>query len=176
MKHIEEARERFKDTVDTTTNTKTDQFRRCVRYLKRWNDVCIPREMDSKPSGLAWALLAAKHLQVSHQVDGKPDDRKALYYLARQLADTPGRIVARKPSPEYEDILQSLSNSDMDELKGRLNDLAEVLSFADNHKDPVDACKMLRGVFGNDYPVPSLEDTGKGTKAPAIITSSPSAA
>jgi hypothetical protein len=68
-----------------------------------------------------------------------------------------------------------LSDDDMNALKQRFASLAEALRQAGTTVDPVRACELLRSQFGDDFPVPTPEDSGKKTKAPAIITSSASA-
>jgi hypothetical protein len=173
IEHVNEAREPYEGTEDNAT--KTDQFRRCVRDLRRWNDVAIPYEDRSKPTGLALVLLAIKHLQPAYTWDGKSDDRLALEQLAGAAANTYGRIVAKKPTPEYEDMFGRLSDKQMDELKGRFKTLYDTLVAADKEKDPRKACKLLQQVFGDDFPVPPEEDTAEKTRGPAIVTTSVSA-
>ena len=114
IEHVNNAREAYEGTEDNAT--KTDQFRRGVRDLRRWNDVAIPYEDKGKPTGLALVLLAIKHLQPTLTWDGKSDDRLALERLAWAAANIYGRIVAEKPTPEYEDLFGRLSDTQMDEL------------------------------------------------------------
>lgn len=170
---VEEKRKPYKDTQDDAT--KTDQFRRVVRDLKRWNDVAIPKESEDKPTGLALVLLCAQHLKPTLTAAGKSDDLKALLLVATAAANTVGRIVLKKPTPEYDDVMAKLSNKAMDELKSRFAELAQVLEKAGKEPDPVVACKLLRKVFGEDFPVPVAEETAKRTAAPAIVPSSTSA-
>lgn len=172
--YVKNARQPFAGTEDNTT--KTDQFRRVVRYLRRWNDVAIPRESKSKPTGLAFVLLVAQQLLYSRmRWDGQPDDRRALEDLATLAANTVGRLVAQKPTPEYEDMFARLSDDDMEELKERFRTMAAALRAAETEVDPVEACRILSQVFGDDFPVPKPEDTASRTIAPAIVTSSSSA-
>jgi Second Messenger Oligonucleotide or Dinucleotide Synthetase domain len=164
----------FADTEDNAT--KTDQFRRCVRALRRWNDFQIPYESDAKPTGLALVLLAIlRNLSKSVFLDGRPDDRSSLAVFARSVANTLGRVQASKPTPEYEEMFGRLTNDDMSAFKTRMGILADALEFAGQTVDPVKACERLVEVFGEDFPVPEKEDTGKRTAAPAIVTSSSSA-
>jgi hypothetical protein len=108
-------------------------------------------------------------------LDRRPDDRKALEDLCRKAFQIDGRIIARKPTPEYEDMFGRVTDHQMQQLKKRFKDLSETLVAADRAADPVEACKLLQAVFGKDFPVPEPEDTGRKTKAPAIIVSSTSA-
>lgn len=172
LDHVKKARDPYMGTEDAT---QTDQFRRSVRYLKRWNDVALPVERRDKPTGLAFTLLCCDRLSPRKTISLESDDRAALAALARNAANTFGRIVARKPTPEYEDVFERLSDDEMTKLKDRLTVLADTLDEAGREADPVEACKKLRRVFGDDFPVPDPEDTGKKSSAPAIITSSSSA-
>lgn len=173
LKCIKDAREPFEQLVDSATNT--DQFRRIVRYLKRWNDEQIPTESCDKPTGLGFTLLCRDRLKPMPTWDGISDDRKALRDLASSAQSQLGRIHSYKPTPEFEDLFGRLSDTAMEKLKTRFGDMKSALDYADDEPDPVKACERLYRVFGRDFPVPKPSDTGKKTSAPAIITSSYSA-
>ncbi|MBI4455142.1 MAG: hypothetical protein HY644_04505 [Acidobacteria bacterium] len=173
LEYIRNARKSFEGTEDS--RTKTDQLRRVVRYLKRWYDVAIPIESDAKPTGLAFLLLAIAHLSPTKFWDGVSDDRAALFSLANCATNVGARISIRKPTPEYEDVFGKLSEREMSDLKDQFRTMAKALNEANRETDPVVACKLLQAVFGDDFPVPDPEDTGKKTAAPAIVTSSSSA-
>ena len=173
IEYVRDARRPFQGTEDVATGT--DQFRRVVRYLRRANDLRIPRESPSKPTGLAFVLLCRDKLQPSVAWDGQPDDRTALESLATLASGTFGRIIANKPTPEYEDMYARLNDEEMNDLKSWFSNIASVLRDAHVAADPVQACKKLVAVFGDDFPVPEPEDTGRKASAPAIVTSSSSA-
>jgi hypothetical protein len=173
LEHVKTARKAYEGTEDS--RTKTDQLRRVVRYLKRWYDEAIPKESDAKPTGLAFLLLAIEKLSPTYALDGSADDRTALRTLARNASGLSGRLVAYKPTPEYEDMFGKLSDDDMDALKDRFQEMVDALDKAKAETDPAKACEALRKVFGSDFPVPEPEDTAKKTAAPAIVTSSSSA-
>ncbi|MFO0806456.1 MAG: nucleotidyltransferase [Gemmataceae bacterium] len=156
LDYVNNYRENFKDTGDGAT--QTDQFRRCVRCLRRWNDERMPYESDNKPAGLAYVLLSIQRGLYKHVFsDGRPDDRAALTALTRTLAQTYGRLQAKKPTPEYEDILARLDEKSMTSLKTDLGKLADALDAAGRETDVVQACKMLRKEFGDDFPIPPAE-------------------
>jgi len=173
LEHVDNARAQYDGTQDN--ETKTDQFRRCVRYLRRWDDVAMPKECSAKPSGLAYVLLGIQKLRPARFFNGDADDRTALKALSDSAANTFGRLVATKPTPEYEDMFRRLSDEEMTAIKDRFRKLSDALRDADQEPDPVKACKLLRELFGPDFPVPAPEDTGKKTFGPAILTSSSSA-
>ena len=175
LEYVNDYRQDFEDTEDSAT--QTDQYRRCIRYLRRWNDVCMPFEHDSKPCGLAFVILGIQRgLTRTVFLDGRPDDRGALEDFTRSVAQTPGRLVAAKPTPEYEDMFAPLSDSQMEQFKERFGALADALQETGETSDPVKACEILQeDVFGDDFPVPTPEETARQTQAPAIVTSSSSA-
>ena len=178
VQHVVDARKPFADTKDT--GTQTDQFRRVVRYLKRWNDRAIPFESKNRPSGIALVLLTERHLSGPRTTwDGLSDDRSALEQVAYAATNTIGRISIRKPTPEYEDIFGSISDNEMNKLKERFGKLHTALVDAKNAADVETASKRLREVFGDDFPCPDPEDSkkehAKKTSAPAVISSASSA-
>lgn len=173
VEYVNRAREAYTETEDN--KTKTDQFRRCVRALRRWNDICIPYEDKAKPTGLSLVLLAINHMTCTTSWDGKSDDRLALENLSYIVANTIGRIIAKKPTPEYEDMFSRLTDKEMDDLKQRFKELNQALVDANNKTNIHDACLRLQEVFGDDFPVPEKEDSAKKTQGPAIVTSSVSA-
>ena len=170
---VEQVMKRFKGTEDSVT--QTNQFRRIVRYLRRWSDEAMPKESHDKPSGLAFVLLAEKHLRPTKTWNGEPDDLTALHALASSLSSVYGRLEAKKPTPEYDDVLAKVSEEAMKDWKARLGHLASDLSRAAIKADPVKACELVKKHLGRDFPVPTPEETGKKTSAPAIVTSSSSA-
>ena len=176
--HVAEARKPFSDTKETAT--QTDQFRRVVRYLKRWNDRAMPYESRDKPSGIALVLLTEKYLpSPCIKWDGTSDDLGALEQVANAAENTLGRISIKKPTPEYEDLYAGISEKGMTDLKKRFGDLRKALVDARQAADVQTACKRLKEVFGDDFPCPDSEGGGKEeakkTAAPAVISSASSA-
>jgi hypothetical protein len=158
----------------TEGNTGIDQFRRTVRYLKRWGDVRSPGDAKGKPTGLAYTLLASKELACTQAFDGTPDDATALSNMT-ESASKSFRISAKKPTPEYEDMFERLDNSQMELFKRDLKTLADTIRAAQDEPDPHDACSLLVAVLGTDFPVPPKGSGGKRTSSPAIVPSSSSA-
>ncbi len=173
VQHVLDLRQPFANTED---GTQTDQFRRVVRYLKRWNDIALPFESNDKPSGLALVLLCGDLLRSpSQRWDGESNDLDALIRVARTAGNSSGRIVAIKPTPEGEDMFGRLSDAAMDSLKRRFQRLATSLEQATNHPEVHIACDLLARQLGDDFPIPSAAREARRSTAPAVITSSSSA-
>lgn len=168
------------------------QFRRVIRYLKRWKDIKYSDSGNSKPTGIALTCTAYHWLSPNKtlvdvtankyeyndlkclvdfvsSVIGKfyqvwdQDSGKSFYRLAVQL-----------PVAPYSDLYEKMTNKQMEKFKEKLESLQAVLKAADNEVDPVEACKMLKVELGDDFPVPPPEDTAKA-KSVAITTISSSA-
>ena len=147
---INNAREKFKTTK---VNGGPDQLQRITRYLKRWNDVAIPKESKSKTFGLAILLLVIDKLHFSvTYINGGSDDLKALINVTSAAKTVLGRISIYKPTPEYEDVFGKLTDTAMDSLKKRFSDLYDALCDSQEESDEEKACKLLQKHFGDDFP------------------------
>jgi hypothetical protein len=178
VQHVQDARKPFADTKDIAT--QTDQFRRVVRYLKRWNDRAMPFESKDKPSGIALVLLTEQLLKSPKtNWDGISDDRAALEQVAQAAENNVGRISIAKPTPEHEDLFGGISAKGMTDLKRRFGELCKALVDSKNASDVPTACKRLREVFGDDFPCPDpdggKQEEARKTSAPAVISSASSA-
>jgi Second Messenger Oligonucleotide or Dinucleotide Synthetase domain len=170
LKHVYDAMKNFEETDDAAT--KTNQFRRLVRYLHRWDDVAMPRESAAKPCGLAFVLLVKKYVPYKVLSGGKPDDLSALINLANAVSNSLGNISVTKPTPEYEDLFGGLTATQMVQLKTRFINLAKSLTQAKSEADEKKACQILKKEFGEDFPVP--DDVRESLLAAAFTSSGPS--
>jgi len=168
--------------------TDRDQFRRIVRYLKRWKDENFSTDGNAAPRGIGLTILAYDHLQPSYadDFDHDADDLEALRILVRAALSrfayvwdnaeqkSVRRLAVTLPVEPWNNLFERMTNCQMEDFEHRLKDLLEALDAAAVEVDPVDACQHLQGVFGADFPVPSKEETAK-MLAPAIVSSSSSA-
>ena len=164
------------------------QFRRTVRYLKRWKDEKFPSDGNTAPIGIGITVAAYDELQPTYAdiVAGKPDDLLALCKLIEAILNRFApvwdeddqkwikRLEVTLPIEPWSDLFEQMTNKQMVELEAKLITLLEALNVAIEDVDPVEACKNLQKVFGDDFPVPEKEETGK-KHAPAIVSSSSSA-
>lgn len=163
------------------------QFRRVVRYLKRWKDVKFTGDGNAAPLGIALTVLAYDHLvpTVSDSFTGVADDHSALRKLVKavlgrfetRLSQEKGsyrRLVVTLPVEPWNDLFEHMSDRQIEDFEGKLARLRDALDEAADAVDPVEACKKLRRQFGDDFPVPEKSETAK-QQSRAIITSSVSA-
>ncbi len=168
--------------------TDRDQFRRIVRYLKRWKSHNFPRDGHAAPLGIGLTVTAYDDLQpkYSDTFAKTPDDLKALRDLVRAILNrfttvwhwdelkSVRRLSVELPVQPYSGLFEQMTDKQMEAFEEKLKKLKEALDAADDEVDPVEACKKLQKVFGSDFPVPEPKDTGK-RHAPAIVSSSSSA-
>jgi hypothetical protein len=161
------------------------QFRRLVRYLKRWRDLKFTDGGNSAPIGLVLTILAMEMLP-TFGFDGKPRDLDALSGTVDRILDRfrldfyeseqewAERLVVTLPVKPGGDLLVNMTNLQMGTFKERLTALKTALDEAWATVDARTACQALQRQFGDDFPVPDPEATAK-KNAPAIVSSSLSA-
>lgn len=163
------------------------QFRRVVRYLKRWKDENFAGDGHVAPLGIGLTVATYDDLEVTYadEAAGKPDDLRALHTLVGKIlarfALTPDatgklgrRLVVKLPVEPWNDLFAQMTNAQMEELEAKAKTLRSALATAIAEVDPHEACKGLRAVFGADFPIPEQEETAK-KHAPAIVSSGNSA-
>ena len=167
-----------------------EQFRRCLRYLKRWKDLKFTSDGNAAPVGIGLTIAAYNWFYPKQKVvdayagKTRADDMAALldfvdamYRNFRSVChdgEWVERLEAKLPVVPYGDVFEKMSDLHMGQFKEKLQRLAGVLGEATKEADPVEACKKLQKVFGDDFPVPEKDDTGD-ERGPAIITGSQSA-
>lgn len=173
------------------SGSRRDQFRRVVRTLKRWKDVNFSDAGNEAPLGVALTACAYHGLQnratdpfaVSFE---DPDDRAALLDLVdwirgqiRPAFDAERGCASRTlsvslPTDPYNDLFDRMTYRQTEKLEAKLDALRCALVDADALVDPVEACRALRSVLGDDFPVPAQQDTARATR-PAFSRSGSSA-
>jgi len=168
------------------------QFRRVIRYLKRWKDIKFTDGGNSKPTGIA-LTCAAYHWLSPNKTLADVTANKYEYNDLKCLIDFVSsvigkfyqvwdqdsgkyiyRLTVQLPVDPYCDLCEKMTNKQMEKFKEKLETLQAVLKAAENEVDPVEACKKLKAEFGDDFPVPPPEETAKA-KSVAITTTSSSA-
>jgi hypothetical protein len=173
------------------TDDGSKQFRRIVRFMKRWKDVQFRSEGNAAPRGIALTVGVQSFLSLPVYQDPLTaatfDDLAALRILVDamlanftyQVYDDDEeqwyqRIRVYLPVEPRNDLLARMSNKQMESFHVRLEELRDALIAAAGAVDPRAACIILQKEFGEDFPVPPEEDTAK--KLPRAIVSSSSSA
>ncbi len=159
-----------------------EQFRRCIRYLKRWKDIHFKSTGDAAPTGIAITALALKYFQPNKEEDYTAN--KVYYNDLRALRDFVNGILnsftwlvdisIKLPVTPFNDLFEKMSDNQKADLKIKLKKLNEVLDGAINGIDPHEDAKNIQEFLGGDFPVPNKKDTAQNRPKP-FITSSHSA-
>lgn len=166
--------------TDRFNDEDANQYRRCIRYLKRWRDVQFS---TGAPLSIALTVLAYKWFSPhSDWASGKYIDLKALrnwvvemlnnFQTTTNSEGTTQRLQVMLPVDPYSDLMEGMSNKQMDTFKTNLTALRDALDEAEKEELPEEACKILRKQFGDDFPVPEKDDTAKSARAPFVTTGS----
>lgn len=167
-----------------------EQFRRIIRYLKRWKDYRFRTEGNYAPVGIGLTINVLSFFTPKFDsFNGSPLDMQALLIVVRALCNSfrnawheengerklGRRIEAIMPVEPRDDVYDRISNNQMESLESKMNALKDALENAIREPDPHEAAKLMRTHFGDGFPVPDPGDHAKKTKSPAIVTSSSSA-
>ncbi len=154
------------DTYEDNGSDQRRQFRRCVRYLKRWR--------NHKYVGIhSIGLTMAAYHWLEPDVDTQNDGEVLLDLIKTILSnfDYFGRLSINLPITPGSDLLKSVNDEDMATIKERFETLRDNLQSAVNEPDAHEASKTLRKSFGDDFPVVDKTDKAKkSNQAPYVST------
>ena len=160
-------RQGFISLVDKKqTGEDSVQFRRVIRYLKRWKDENFSDEGHAAPTGLSLTVAAYYSFSPRKSVEyytGKVtyDDLDATLWVARWILNnfsqvwdlsnnryTP-RIKLKFPCDPYDDVFEKMTNQQMIEFHQTLSQLISDLEQAKASGSP----SLLKRAFGKDFPL-----------------------
>ncbi|MDY7230250.1 nucleotidyltransferase [Hyalangium rubrum] len=140
------------------------QFRRVIRYLKRWKDEHFSNEGRAAPSGLSLTVAAYRWFapKKSSTYQGvEYDDLAATTALVGAMRQnfqttwdlTLGRSIHRLSlqftHAPHDDVLARMTNQQMEEFYGRIEKLSGWLEDARKRQ----SAEPLQRAFGSDFPV-----------------------
>lgn len=161
----------FTDTYDLA------QYRRCIRYLKRWRQVQFS---SGAPLSIALTVAAQKWFKPYFEMSGKAGDLQAMLNWVNailgqfQWASANGsshlRLAVTLPVIPYGDLMGWMTEGQMSTVKAKFEVLRDALQKALDEELPEDACKVLNKQFGDDFTVPEKAATARAVGAPVIGT------
>ncbi|MGX9773179.1 nucleotidyltransferase domain-containing protein [Janthinobacterium aestuarii] len=153
------------------------QYRRCIRYLKRWRQVQFA---SGAPLSIALTVAAQKWFKPHFETSGKAGDLQAMLnwvnaILAQfQWTSTDGsfyqRLAVTLPVTPYCDLMEWMTEGQMSTVKSKFEVLRDALQDAYDEELPEDACKVLKKQFGDDFMVPEKAATARAVVPPVIST------
>lgn len=155
------------------------QFKRTIRYMKRWKDFKFSNTKDGRPTGIALTSLAYKgftpYTKESFTGNLQVDDLKAVTEFVKFILGEfdlfTDKISTKLPVPPHNNLFEKMTDVQMKNFKKKLEDLKSALLDADAEPDTHEACKILKGQFGDDFPVPPKEETGQSRRKAVAGTS-----
>jgi hypothetical protein len=148
------------------------QFKRIIRYMKKWKDVCFTSSGGSRPPSVGITVAAVDLFspkQTYNSLSGvyKYDDLLALKGFVNNFKskfclrwDTDREeylytIEYNLPVTPYRNIFSKMSNGQMNSFYEKLVSLEEALNAAQDEKDSHEAGKILSPkFFGDKFPIP----------------------
>lgn len=166
---------------DKFTDEDKGQFKRVIRYLKRWKDFNFSNNGHARPTGIGMTAIAYQWFvpNITKSFDGKTElkDLIAFKNLVKKAIDNNYGLDVKLPVLPNNELFEKLKNSEHNtaNYKIKLQDLYDTLKDAEDEVDPYEAAKKVNKVLGDDFPIPEKEETAQNTIAPAISTSTMSA-
>lgn len=166
------------------------QFRRIIRYLKRWKDVKFSQDGNAAPIGIGITIAAYYWFEPNKTLIDlfantyKYNDLEALSLFVQKIinnfttvwqdGESVERLEVILPVVPNCDLFDKMTDSQMADFKEKLESLQKALKEAIAEAAPEEACKLLQKQFGDDFEVPEKEDTAQ-KRNKATVSSSASA-
>ena len=136
-----------------------DQFRRVIRYLKRWKDYNFSSVGAERPTGIAltactYNLFCPQKTLSFVTYTPQYDDLRALQTVVNGMVGMffwYNRISVNLPVAPGNDLFAKMTDNQMLTLKTKLISLSNALSSASADQSTYNACATLRKVFGSDF-------------------------
>lgn len=159
-----------------------EQYRRIIRYIKRWKNLNFDSSGNEEPPSIAITLIAQEKFEVSKKYDILEekwiyDDLKAVINFVKSIqnlfryekTDNKGRdlysIKYYIPSSlNFEDnveLFRKMSDIQMTNFKNKIDNLVKKLENVEDEPDEIEQCKLLNKIFGDDFKVPEKKNASK---------------
>ena len=151
------------------------QFRRVVRYLKRWRDVQFSASVAVKVFSIGLTVMVKERFVWSFTTEGASQDLEALRGTVAAMLDggyfvyadeEKYRVSVYLPKQPWRDIFDGSSVETGTQLYNKLTNLKAKLGEAEGEGDERKQCEILNKLFGADFVVPDPPKGGsKARKA-----------
>lgn len=164
------------------TDSEKDQFRRLVRYIKRWRDVNFTNDNDRKKVySIALTVMIKESFKPSIDDDGKKDDHAALRKTIRYILNSQSYFIPVEQNayeisvplpedPNGRDIYHESSKVIGTKLRKKFQTLLEALEEVDELDDLHEQTKILNKHFGADFKIHPKEDKSESNANKSRLT------
>lgn len=158
------------------------QFKRIIRYLKRWKDDKFPIKGDAAPTGIALTAMCYQWFKPrTKKWNGEKEinDLEALKDLLIKICFSENNcgLDVRLPVKPQNELCEKIKASDnhVEKYKNKMKALKDAVSAAFKEIDPTEAAIILEKEFGSDFLIPKKSDTGEQSEKAGIVSSTESA-
>ena len=159
-----------------------EQFRRIIRYLKRWKNIKFNNSGNAEPPSIGITLIAVYKFESSKKYDFLEEkyiynDLDALLNFVKEIQklfvfktlSEDGKFLysinySLPSTLSFElnsNVFKKMSINQMTNFKNKIDKLIKDLENIKDEADEIEQCKMLNKIFGDDFPVPEKKDVSK---------------
>ncbi len=163
-----------KDEYGENSLEKRKQFKRLVRYIKRWRDIQFAEEVRGKVFSIGLSVMIKEQYKPNHVSSEINDDLIELksvvdsmlnsIYIKLSNVEGKYRLYVKLPKKPYRDVFQhkvdggdSEDGSDLNvgtQFRNKIINLQTKLQNAIDESDEIKQCTILNNVFGDDFEIP----------------------
>ena len=161
---IDKMEKRFSDEDDRA------QFRRTIRYFKKWKNKHFDLSGNNAPTGIGLTALAYEYFAPSYQyvqATGKRayDDFSVIKNLAGKIKDAflytydleshkyYHKISQKLFVSPYNDLFEKMTPAQQDNFYDEISAMLSKLDEAEKKTKKSEACSLMTQIFGSDFPV-----------------------
>lgn len=153
------------------------QYRRVVRYLKRWKNLKFSSNGNSEPPSIGIAVLAYLDFEPQKydwvEMKYKYDDLEALISFVGKIKNRFAytgisdkgeylyKIEVELPVVPKTNVFGKMSDVQMTNFKNKIDSLHSSLEEVKKETDIIKQCELLQKIFGDDFKVPPKEDVSR---------------
>ena len=163
-----------------TESDQRDQYRRCIRYLKRWKNIKFSSSGNAEPPSIGITLLAYQKFEPQKydwvEMKYKYDDLEALMVFVEKIKNSFNpvgfnkqneclyRLESYLPVEPFTDVFKKMTDNQMTDFRDEIVKLYDSLKEVKEESDIVEQCEMLNKIFGDDFPIPEKEKVSKAQR------------
>lgn len=146
------------------------QFRRVIRYMKKWRTHQFSSNGNEAPTGIALTILAYNLFSINKSYDWAIkkdvyDDFSALYSFVTNIKNSFSfawnsedniwyhTISTKLPVEPYNNLFEKMSEKQMESFYKKIETMLSKLDEVKSKEKRSEACSILVSIFGNDFPV-----------------------
>lgn len=160
-----------------TDASKRDQYRRIIRYLKRWKNINFSSSGYAEPPSIGITLLAYDKFEPQEydwvEMKLKDNDLEALIVFVNNIKNSfvwvgkndqnedLYRLRFYLPVKPNTDVFSKMTDIEMTKFRDKIIDFFDALQEVKDEPDIIEQCEKLKKIFGDDFPVPEKEKESK---------------